>query len=248
MTPIKLPTLLTFFALVLVGSNFTQRLGWDTKGVMAAVAASLLLTFIGSIAVRQVREYLASLSEQAAPFIELPPPSVPIDRVALLLLVAMPIINLLASPLITPHGWILCAVFNIILACLSPAILIFRSARPDRRKERLVLLYIRLSRAGAVLGLLPLILLFEGAPVPVANLVVFLILPALLAWNVLFFWFMIRVSRPFRFLKAVVVSRRYTREDQETVLPLILVTRETDAQPKQEFDQPQITYPDMPPS
>jgi hypothetical protein len=248
MTSIKPPILFSFIALVLVGSHFTQRLGWGTKGVIAAVAASLLLTFIGSIAARQVREYLADLSEQAAPFIEPPPPRVPIDRVALLLLVAMPIINLLASPLIVPRGWAVCVVFNILLACLSPAILIFRSARPDRRKARLVLFYIHLSRAGAVLGLLPLIFLFEGAPVPVANLLVFLILPALVAWNALFFWFMIRVSWHFRYLKAVFASRRYARKDQEAELPLILATGETEAQPKQEYDQPQISYPDLPPS
>lgn len=240
--------------LVLVVSNFTQRLGWGTAGVFADVAASLLLSFIGSIAVKKIREFLADLAEQAVPFMEPPPAQVPIDRIALLLLVSMVICNMLASPFIVPRGWAVCVVFNIILACLSPSILIFRRMRPDQRQERLVLLYINLSRATAVLGPLPLIFFLEGAPVLVVNLLVLLILPALVAWNALFFWFRIRAPWHFRCLKVVFASWHTARRGQETEPPLILATKEdegnqpanSEAQPKQEYDPPQISYPDMP--
>jgi hypothetical protein len=190
-------------------------------------------------------------------------------------------------------------VFNGALALLCLAIRIFRRSEGGRRQGRLVALYVDLNRSAGVVGALPLILLLEGAPTLITNVLGIIVTTLLVACYAVFFWFKCRSSWLFRFLKALIIARRLANRKQEPAYPLVytsgtdqgytglypagdgamlntalaeedrqLYRTATDspidhagafqsyqlgyqqvgseAQPKQEYDQPQISYPDIP--
>lgn len=259
MTSIKPWHIVLFFVFMPVVIYTSQTLEWGTTGAFASVAVFLIVAYAGSIAVKKAREYLSDLAAEVEPYMEAPLAEVPFDKASLLLVGFMVICNMAASPFIAPRGWIVCVVFNGALALLCLAIRIFRRFEGGRRQGRLVALYVDLNRSAGVVGALPLILLLEGAPALVTTVLGIMVITLLVACYAVFFWFKCRSSWLFRFLKALIIARRMANRNQEPAYPLVYTSGtdqgytglyplqvSSEAQPKQEYDQPQISYPDIP--
>jgi hypothetical protein len=162
---IKPGAILCFF--IVFVTSLLVSLGWSATAIMVA----LLIMAIGiSVASREadaLRLHLARLREAA---IQLDPSlatqpdgSVPITFMPLLLLAALLAINAFITLVVGPLWWGICLLANLVLGVFG-VVFTFNLLQRLHVKDRLKLLYLQFSCAGAAFGGLPLLLQLEGAP------------------------------------------------------------------------------------